>query len=204
MKTLNKKLIAIAIAMFVGGAVFTSTANAAVVSVNPASSPFSVTFGNFTGTFTFSGATPVSIKAQAPGELGDQNYGTIGSAIGNAFGVTAQAYTGTDSLADLSGSQAKISVATPYEYLAVHTGKYELYFDFGSKGNSSTFTITSSGNGAGLSNYRAYTPVAANTPVDPGKVAATPIPGAVWLFGSGIAGLVGLSRRKTKASVLTA
>jgi hypothetical protein len=32
----------------------------------------------------------------------------------------------------------------------------------------------------------------------------TPIPGAVWLFGSGIAGLVGLSRRKVDSSKLAA
>ncbi len=32
--------------------------------------------------------------------------------------------------------------------------------------------------------------------VRPGDVAAVPVPAAVWLFGSGLAGLIGFARRK--------
>lgn len=35
------------------------------------------------------------------------------------------------------------------------------------------------------------------------NASVVPIPGAVWLFGSGMAGLLGLSRRKAKASTLS-
>lgn len=35
--------------------------------------------------------------------------------------------------------------------------------------------------------------------VAPGNVAPVPLPTAVWLFGSGVAGLVGLARRRTRA-----
>jgi len=37
--------------------------------------------------------------------------------------------------------------------------------------------------------------------VSPGDIAATPIPGAVWLLGSGLLGVFGLRRRKAQASL---
>ncbi len=40
--------------------------------------------------------------------------------------------------------------------------------------------------------------------VRPGDVAAVPLPGAVWLFGSGIIGLASFTRRKNKAANLVA
>ena len=43
------------------------------------------------------------------------------------------------------------------------------------------------GKAIGLSNYRAFS--------------AVPVPTAVWLFGSGLAGLIGAARRKSKAEI---
>ena len=33
--------------------------------------------------------------------------------------------------------------------------------------------------------------------VHPGDISAVPVPGAIWLFGSGLLGLFGINRRKT-------
>jgi hypothetical protein len=71
--------------------------------------------------------------------------------------------------------------------LAVHYDNHELLFDFGPAGiaGGTTFTIGSEANPLpnGVSNFRAYAPV--------------PVPAAIWLLGSSVLGLFGLSRRKT-------
>ena len=70
---------------------------------------------------------------------------------------------------------------------------HQLLLDFGATGVAagSVFNIATSGSAAGLSNFRAYSTTTPPPPV------ATPIPAAIWLFGSGLAGLLGMRRKKS-------
>jgi hypothetical protein len=67
----------------------------------------------------------------------------------------------------------------------VHAGMHELFFHWATPITS--LDITTAGKAIGLSNYRAFS--------------AVPVPTAVWLFGSGLAGLIGAARRKSKAEI---
>lgn len=53
---------------------------------------------------------------------------------------------------------------------------------------------TAPGNGTGLSHYLAFGG-------KPSDVSEVPVPAAVWLFGSALAGLVGTARRKSKTAI---
>jgi len=57
-----------------------------------------------------------------------------------------------------------------------------------------------------FSAVKIYTPTSdykTNQEFISGKVAPVPIPGAVWLFGSGLMGVVGLGRKKNKHNIYT-
>jgi hypothetical protein len=139
-------------------------------------------------TVTFAGTSLVQkvlFSNDANGDLHDQSPTTIGSAIEKEF--AASGLTLVDDR-DLKGSSASISTADPFKFLAIHFGQHELFFQFLTSTNN--FSITTSGKAAGLSNFRAY-----NTP------STVPIPAAVWLFGTGLAGLLGVNRKKAKASI---
>lgn len=84
-----------------------------------------------------------------------------------------------------------------FNYLAIHVGQGELLFRF--FGTISQFTISKTGGTAGgLSNYRTYLGDIITNPNPPNPV---PVPAAVWLFGSALAGLVGTARRKSKTAI---
>ena len=74
-----------------------------------------------------------------------------------------------------------ISGLNAFNYLAVHYGSNELFFQFSTP--ITGFTLTGLTNG--LSNYRTYTD----------GISEVPVPAAAWLFGSALLGLMGLRRR---------
>jgi len=117
--------------------------------------------------------------ANLPGGQGPDN---VASAVSSVFGISTPTLVSQDD----SFTTGDIS-SDPFNYLAVHFGSNELLFSFLSPVTS--FEITTSGQGAGLSNYRTYS----GSPV--------PVPAAVWLFGSGLAGLISSARRKLKAVI---
>lgn len=96
------------------------------------------------------------------------------------------------------GNSASFTNTSLFSILAVHFGKHELIFDFGKQiALGTTFNITTAGQAAGLSNFRAYLDPNA-TGVPP---AAVPVPTAAWLFGSGLVGLISVNRRKSQLAI---
>lgn len=173
--------------LILGCILLSANANAAFVDVtlNPKVSA---------GTLNLAGALgPVTVKFKSDsivdqiwfsnnqaGDLHDQSPTTIGTAMEHQFGVT-----GLLPLDDgiISGRRAEINTIEPFTYLAIHFGRHELFFKFLTAIDE--FEITTSGSAAGLSNYRTF-----------GNPSPVPVPAAVWLFGSALAGLCGFKRRK--------
>ncbi len=95
---------------------------------------------------------------------------------------------------DDSTDLQSIATSDPYNYLAVHVGGGELLFRFYDTFNGPFKIQKTDGTGGGLSNYRSYLGPEIHAPT------ATPVPAAVWLFGSGLVGLIGI-RRKSKTAL---
>jgi hypothetical protein len=201
MKTsISKKFVA---AAFLGLVAVSGSAFAAPVSyttINDLDGSFSFQGGNGTINVSYSGASPVGIVTR-PGISGAQNYESIGNEVKSIFNVNS--FTGGDQVDSLGGGNtATFVTSVVYQYLAVHLGQGEIFFDFGAGGvaANTAFSLSSSGKGAGFSNFRAYSTNAV-TPVTPGSTpTATPIPAAAWLFGSGLAGLLGFRRKSAQAA----
>lgn len=113
-------------------------------------------------------------------DVGNQSVDNVRSVMETQFGVN-----GLEDIADgsISGKVATISSVEPFSYLAIHFGQHELFFKFLTA--VTDFQISIDGKAAGLSNYRAY-----------GTPNAVPVPAAVWLFGSALAGFIGAKRKK--------
>jgi hypothetical protein len=203
--TLNKQFIAAAAVAFVTLA--SPAANAAttsLASLNDIITDASYLDGDFSfqGTngvvsVTYSGATPVSLAVGA-NTIANQNYDTVGNTVKTIFGAGAfvgSGYQVNSASSIMSGSVATFSSPAAYNYLAIHFGKHEMIFDFGSTGvaANTAFKIATSGAAAGLSNFRAYTAIPTPPPV------ATPIPAAAWLFGSGLVSLLGFRKKSGQA-----
>lgn len=92
-----------------------------------------------------------------------------------------------DQTSDTAGS---FSNDVAFNYLAVHFGGSELFFNWNTGINSFTIadfksiTAGEDGKGGGLSNFRAYS-----------GVSAVPLPAAAWLFGSALMGFMGFRRK---------
>jgi len=177
---------------------------AAMNIIDPLSSPVTFTAEN-AGTVTFEYISPVAVTQIAAGDsnpydpIDNQNYNHIADVIETVFSLPTDTFVAmddttsdkyrVDSLGDVSSVDIISTVA--YDYLAIHLGKYEIFFQFASlvpAGETFEFTITNvDGPGGGISNYRAYN-------------SAVPIPAAAFLFAPALLGFMGL-RRKAKNSV---
>ena len=145
-------------------------------------------------TVSYSGATPVGV---AVGEnwLHDQDYTTVGEGVKSLFGITSfnsGAYQVDTAASIMTGNVASFVSPVAYNYLAIHFGRHQMFFDFGAAGIAagSAFNISTDGQAAGLSNFRAYSNI-----VDSSVTPPVPVPATFWLFGSGLLGLVGFRKR---------
>ncbi|QSA96297.1 hypothetical protein [Methylococcus sp. EFPC2] len=196
--------------LFIRTIVFLASMLAATVAQATAPTPDPLTFSLLAPTpvanslFVLTGANgdPLSIKYWGVPNASSIWYST------NANGNTSQAPSALETIVqDLfgkdvaqsehvdslgGGSSASFTSTTPYSILAVHFGKHELVLDFGQIiATGSIFNISTSGQAAGLSNFRTYL-----DPTAPESISGVPVPMAIWLFGSGLAGLLAFSRRK--------
>lgn len=124
-----------------------------------------------------------------------QSPAPLGTFIGNLTSKSLNQAENVDSLG--GGESASFTNTALYSILAVHFGKHELIFDFGQQiALGTTFNISIAGKAAGLSNFRTY--------LDSDALAApssVPVPAAIWLFGSGLVGLIGYSRRRGQRAI---
>jgi hypothetical protein len=176
--------------LLLGLSLIGGVANASFISVGPASPLSNLAGSNGPVTVTYTGATATQIlfSNKANSDVGNQSAANVASVMNAAFGLPAGTiHTSTVSQVDNlgGGSSATISSVNPFDYLAVHAGQHELFFYWATAITS--LDITTSGKAIGLSNYRAFN--------------AVPVPTAVWLFGSGLLGLIGAARKKSKAAI---
>lgn len=219
MNIFNKKIITVAItAIVMASSVSVVNASVAVPTISildtsgTEASPFTVGDVSNVVYSTTSLQFADRIAYGKNGNFANQNPTTIGESVLSIFNLPGAIYL--SSYAD--GSTANSSSQTgngnksgsftsnfAYKYLAVHFGNNELLFDFSSTGGiaaGKTFNISNLPNG--LSNWRAYD-IVANNPSNPtpiGEVALVPVPAAVWLFGSALAGFNVVTRRKSKTA----
>ena len=185
----NKFIKAITVAALVLGS---SMANAAMVEIT-VSNPFMFTnSGGKTLTFTYDDSqTGTSVDKIAVGDsFNPQNATNVGNVVKSTFGLSSLSLVSQiDSLGSVSSTTIKSSQA--YDYLAIHMGQYEVFFHFaGLVAANMEFDISTSGQGADLSNYRAYN----------SGISEVPVPAAAFLFAPALLGFMGL-RRKAKNSV---
>jgi hypothetical protein len=180
-----------------------SGAEAAWVDVGPASS-FDI--GNITVSYDPSPALAVKYY---DGNLTPQDPADVAGYTEDAFGLAAGSLTyvaGCDSptggCTNATGStttgtfQNIFSSTNGFNYLSMHFGTAQLAFVWSSAITDFQIGLAQNGTGeptfGGLSNFRAYSGA-----LPPSEV---PIPAAVWLFGSALLGMVGISRRGALAS----
>jgi hypothetical protein len=160
--------------------------------INGPGSSFTFKGTNGDVTVNYEGAK-ADVVGVGPNPIDNQNYDSVGAFTKTIFNTGDFVGSG-DQVDHAPDIMDKNGVATfvskvAYNYLAIHFGTHEMIFDFGTKGIAaySEFKISTVGKAAGLSNFRAYT-----TSVASGE---TPIPGALWLFGSGLVGLLRMRKK---------
>lgn len=142
-------------------------------------------------TVNFSDASKVQTILYSNNEnvdVGNQSPANVGNVIKTQFGLSSVVEV------DKAGNGNIASNHGPFQYLAVHIGNdRELFFKF--LLGIEEFTVTAPGPRNGIGDWRVYN----GTVVPPPN--AVPVPAAVWLFGSALAGLIGTSRRKLQTTV---
>jgi hypothetical protein len=124
-------------------------------------------------------------------DLLNQNPATIQTSITDQFGGSL---TLVDN-GDFGGGQL---TSNPFNILAIHyggpTGGNEVLFFFNTLMTAFDVEIAPHG----VSNFRAFTGSGGTIPPIAGN--QVPVPAAVWLFGSGLLGLLGAARKKSAAA----
>ena len=169
-----------------------SMVNAAMVEIS-LSNPFTFTnSSNKTLTFTYDDSNlGTTVDKIAVGDsFTPQNATNVGNVIKNTFSLSnLNLSSQIDSLG--GGSSTTIKSNQAYDYLAIHMGQYEVFFHFAALvAANKEFAVSTSGQGAGLSNYRAYN----------SGLSEVPVPAAAFLFAPALLGFMGL-RRKAKKPV---
>mgnify|MGYP000199717902 CR=1 FL=1 len=184
------RIITLNLAFLVGGV---SVANAAFVDVTPVTAGSLIGLSGANGsldvTYTPAWNAQVYFSNDANGDVSNQAAAAVQQTIETVFGLGTGSLSLSGQVDDAGGgSSASYTATNAYNFLAVHFGQHELFFRFLNTVNvGGVFTITTNGQAAGLSNFRAYS-----------GVNNVPLPAAVWLFGSAFAGLMGFSRKRTK------
>lgn len=145
-------------------------------------------------TVDYSGAAPVRV-AVGENTLANQNYNTVGTGIKSVFGINdfnSDAFQIDSAASIMNGGVASFVSTVDYNYLAIHFGRHEMFFDFGATGIAAgtAFNVSTNGKAAGVSNFRAYSDI-----IDDSQAPTVPVPAAFWLFGSGLLGLIGFRKK---------
>ena len=184
---MKKTALAAAVAVAIGGGAF-STAQANTAGLT----------GVWTGTYTFSMFSPGGGPVGAPssdtwtwnfdaGTITIQNsatfYGSVWTAAGVTFTDTGTSYDGNMTFS--WSANPSIPVVSSWDVNDPGAGS-------GSP-PTATVTVNSATILATSSAFPGFQPFFA------GRLTQVPVPAAVWLFGSGLLGLVGVARRRRKA-----
>ena len=124
------------------------------------------------------------------GNLNPQNPAAVKGYTEDVFNLTPGSLTLVDFGDQTSDTAGAFATEVAFNYLAVHFGGSELFFNWNTGITSFTIadfknvTAGEDGKGGGLSNFRAYS-----------GVSAVPLPAAGWLLGSALMGFMGLRRK---------
>lgn len=173
---MKKTLIAATIALSMGAA-----SNASALAIN-------ITQMNFGGPSAASGIADTD-------NLGTTFNGTFFSAPWVATTLVTQT-GGTFNWAGTSPEQGTFSYSVN---LAAGETAFGTYFTWSVNPNIPVVAVFNQDGSAGQGVAMQVGPFPGQTPTFQGTVSAVPVPAAVWLFGSGLLGLVGVARRKKAA-----
>jgi hypothetical protein len=174
-----------------GIGLMSGTANAAYFQIAPDPQANDGTVESVIGpdeTIIYSSANGVSVCNS--NTVSPQDPVDVQNSITDQFG-------GTLSLVGQGGySGGLLESSDPFNILAIHyggpVGGNEVLFFF----NTLMTTFNISGSPYGIADFRAFTGSGGSIP----PVNAVPVPAAVWLFGSGLMGLIGAVRRKSRTA----
>jgi hypothetical protein len=143
---------------------------------------------------------PLHIEWDATGMLNAITYGLQAGDI----------ISGTNLYRDVSGNGmgeaeewlADVNSATPYSDV-LQAQQLSWFTPYRSLQGPAPMAATSGSQGLGPETFqpgiRGYLDIGSGNSMHVVSVSSVPVPAAVWLFGSGLAGLIGFARRKTRA-----
>ena len=190
----------------------TACACLAVVSLNVSAAYFpstveSSTTGSievFDVTGASMGAAPVNFNPIS-GDFDFLYYGFNGVGYDSSFYTTPDTYTFASTTDAIFPVSVPISMTVGDGQMGMRTfidwnsNIYDILmvWDIATSGNLTTYTAIDV-DGDGIRGYNMVSGPFAGLNVTMDVAVATPIPAAVWLFGSGLIGLIGVARRKAR------